>query len=101
MRRTRWISVAVFVGGATLLAGCKSEKPVPSEGAAPKAAPVTPTTSPATTQAAISQKTCPVMGGPIDPKVYTDYQGKRVYFCCPSCIDDFKKDPAKYLAKLK
>jgi YHS domain-containing protein len=98
MRRTTWIPVAVFLGGTALLAGCKSEKPAPDESPAPKAAPAT---APAATQPAISQKTCPVMGGDIDPKVYTDYQGKRIYFCCPSCIDDFKKDPAKYLAKLK
>ena len=50
--------------------------------------------------AAITQKTCPVMGGKIDPNVYTDYNGRRVYFCCPACDKTFKKDPAKYLAKL-
>lgn len=50
--------------------------------------------------AAISQKTCPVMGGKIDPQVSVDYEGKRVYFCCPSCIKTFEKDPKKYLAKL-
>ena len=25
---------------------------------------------------------------------------RRVLFCCEGCVDDFKKDPAKYLAKL-
>lgn len=49
----------------------------------------------------IQQTTCPVMGGKIDPKVYTDHEGRRVYFCCPGCIGTFKKDPQKYLAKLK
>jgi YHS domain-containing protein len=47
------------------------------------------------------QTTCPVMGGKIDKKVFTDYDGKRVYFCCPGCIDTFKKDPAKYLKKMQ
>ncbi len=42
------------------------------------------------------QATCPVMGGTIDKKVYTDHKGKRVYFCCSGCIDVFKKDPEKY-----
>ena len=51
--------------------------------------------------AAIQQTTCPVMGGKIDPKIHTDYEGKQVYFCCPDCIETFKKDPRKYLAKLK
>jgi YHS domain-containing protein len=46
------------------------------------------------------QTTCPVMGGEIDKKVFSDYDGKRVYFCCPGCIDMFKKDPAKYLKVL-
>ena len=49
---------------------------------------------------AISQKTCPVMGGTIDANVYTDDEGRRVYFCCPKCIDKFKKNPAEYIAKL-
>lgn len=47
------------------------------------------------------QKTCPVMGGKIDKSVYTDYEGKRIYFCCPACIPEFKKDPAKYIKKLE
>lgn len=47
------------------------------------------------------QVNCPVMGGKIDKKVYTDYQGKRVYFCCSSCRDEFQKDPEKYIKKLE
>ena len=47
--------------------------------------------------AAIAQKTCPVTGDPIDPKVYIDYNERRVYFCCSACETTFKKDPAKYL----
>lgn len=46
------------------------------------------------------QTTCPVMGGAINKSVYTDYKGKRVYFCCPMCIDTFKKDPEKYMKKM-
>lgn len=48
-----------------------------------------------------AQMTCPVMGGKINKAVYADYEGKRVYFCCASCIDEFKKDPAKYVKKLE
>lgn len=47
------------------------------------------------------QTICPVMGGKIDKKVYADYQGKRVYFCCSSCREEFKKDPDKYIKKLE
>ncbi len=47
------------------------------------------------------QTTCPVMGGKIDKKVFLDYQGKRIYFCCTGCVDDFKKNPEQYLKKLE
>ena len=45
----------------------------------------------------VPQKTCPVMGNPIDTSIYVDYRGKRVYFCCAMCPETFKKDPQKYL----
>ena len=47
------------------------------------------------------QTTCPVMGNPIDKKYYVDYQGKRIYFCCPLCPPKFKADPEKYMKKMK
>jgi YHS domain-containing protein len=49
----------------------------------------------------VPQTTCPVMGGKINKDIYTDYEGKRVYFCCQSCVEQFKKDPAKYVKKLE
>jgi hypothetical protein len=30
----------------------------------------------------------------------TGQPDRVVFFCCDGCIDDFKKEPAKYLAKL-
>lgn len=47
------------------------------------------------------QAACPVMGGKPDPRLFADYQGQRVYFCCPACLELFKKDPEKYLQKLQ
>ena len=47
------------------------------------------------------QTLCPVLGGNVDKKVYVDYQGKRIYFCCQGCDAEFKKDPEKYLKKLQ
>lgn len=47
------------------------------------------------------QTKCPVMGGAVDKSVYLDYEGKRIYFCCAQCRQDFQKDPAKYLKKLE
>ena len=46
------------------------------------------------------QKICPVMEGPINKELYTEYKGKKVYFCCPGCKDKFEKEPEKYLSKL-
>jgi len=48
-----------------------------------------------------NQKMCPVVGGMVNKNIYTDYQGKRIYFCCPPCIPEFKKNPEKYMKKLE
>ncbi|HEX2748243.1 MAG TPA: hypothetical protein VHM91_09625 [Verrucomicrobiales bacterium] len=29
------------------------------------------------------------------------HEGQEIKFCCKPCVGKFKKDPAKYLAKLK
>jgi YHS domain-containing protein len=47
------------------------------------------------------QTVCPVRGDPINKEVFIDYKGNRIYFCCPSCEDTFKKDAEKYLQKMK
>lgn len=46
------------------------------------------------------QTKCPVMGTKLNKDMYTDYKGRRVYFCCAACVVTFKKEPAKYLSKL-
>jgi YHS domain-containing protein len=48
-----------------------------------------------------SQTLCPVLGGNIDKSTYVDYKGQRIYFCCKGCDDEFKKNPEKYLEKMK
>ncbi len=55
--------------------------------------------SPETT-AAITQTVCPVMGVPINKNIYTDYEGRRIYFCCAACKGKFEADPETYLTKL-
>ena len=32
---------------------------------------------------------------------YSDYKGKRYYFCCPGCKPAFDKNPAKYAKMAK
>lgn len=84
---------ALVLAAGLLASGCKepsSQAPAPGGGKSentPEAA-------------APAQKLCPVTGDPIDPKIYIDYQGRRVYFCCEMCPATFKKDPEKYLKKL-
>ncbi len=46
------------------------------------------------------QKMCPIMDAPINKELYTEYKGKKVYFCCPGCKEKFEADPEKYLSKL-
>jgi Cu(I)/Ag(I) efflux system membrane fusion protein len=56
--------------------------------------------TPAVAAPATLQKTCPVMGGPIDPNIFIEYRGRRVYFCCKGCDQKFRENPEQYLAKL-
>jgi len=50
--------------------------------------------------AEIEQTVCPVMGGAINKEIYTDYEGRRIYFCCGACPKMFAANPDKYLAIL-
>lgn len=44
------------------------------------------------------QKTCPVSGDTLkDKTVYSDFEGRRIYFCCAKCKETFAIDPQKYL----
>ncbi len=48
------------------------------------------------------QTRCPVMDGEIAPDASMALPtGQTIYLCCAPCADKFKKDPAKYAAKLR
>jgi hypothetical protein len=47
------------------------------------------------------QRTCPIMGGEVNKDVYYDYQGCRIYACCPACLEKIKADPQAAVAKIK
>ena len=51
----------------------------------------------------VGNKSCPVSGEIIDEenKVTYEYKGKIYNFCCSMCVDEFKKDPEKYIKKLE
>jgi len=53
----------------------------------------------------VGNKICPVSGekigqGGMEPATY-EYEGKIYNFCCPACIEEFKKDPEKYIKKIE
>ncbi len=90
---TTLLVAGLVIGGLILLNGCKNsehEHPAMTAEPAKEAA-----------SAAIEQTMCPVMDGmKINKNVFTEYKGKKVYFCCLDCIDKFKAEPEKYAAKL-
>lgn len=47
------------------------------------------------------QQFCPILGAKVDRSVFADYDGKRVYFCCPACVSRFKEDPAKVVQQMQ
>ena len=50
----------------------------------------------------VGNKICPVLGNPVaaggvgEAAVKFEWNGKIYNFCCPMCIEEFKKDPEKY-----
>jgi YHS domain-containing protein len=79
------LGIAVVIGAGVMGIATAAE----AEGAAPAAQP------------AKLQTTCPVMGGEINRNLYVDYEGKRIYVCCKTCLGTLQKDPAKYIKKLE
>jgi len=106
-----WRSMVV-VGGLVVcaglvLAGCGQQKPAdehaghdhgPQAASTAKAHP--PEAGGSAAKEEITQKVCPVMGGKINPNLFVEHKGRKVYFCCAGCSDKFEADPDKYLAKL-
>jgi len=84
--------ISLLLVGLIMLNGCKKSEPETAEPSGTE-----------TVQAAlatIEQTTCPVMAGAINKELYTEYKGKKVYFCCPGCKEKFEEEPEKYIAKL-
>jgi YHS domain-containing protein len=44
---------------------------------------------------------CPVLGGKASKDFSYTYKGKTYYFCCAMCVAEFKKNPEKYLSRIK
>lgn len=51
----------------------------------------------------VGNKFCPVSGEEIkeEEAVKVEYEGKIYNLCCKMCVEEFKKDPEKYIKKLE
>ncbi len=97
--------ISLLLVGLIMLNGCKKSEPAPSETSADTMQEMQEHAAmmdkPAEAVAAVlEQTTCPVMGGAINKAIFTEYKGKKVYFCCSPCEEKFKQEPGKYIAKL-
>jgi YHS domain-containing protein len=104
---TMLLATGILLVGLFMLNGCKKDEPKPAETTTSQMQDMkghglaSMTDKPIeAVAAAIEQKTCPVMGNPINKDLFVEYKGKKVYFCCPECIEKFKAEPEKYIAKL-
>ena len=84
-----FLLVCLSLTALTVANGCKK-----------KSEPATSAETEQKTQAVIEQTICPVMAGPINKDIYTEYKGKKVYFCCSGCKEKFEQAPEQYLSKL-
>lgn len=99
----------LLVVGLMAVNGCKKSEPEPTtpvalktENAVDAAAETTKDAKEAVDKVVSTdeQTVCPIMGQPVNKELYTEYKGKKVYFCCAGCEEKFKQAPEQYLAKL-
>ena len=84
------VAASLLIGGATIVTAADKPKG--------------PTTKPSTTQPSKPvNKWCAVEGKDhdVDPKVTVVYKGKTIGFCCKDCVEEFEKDPEKYVKKME
>ena len=101
--RTMLLVTGIFLVGLIMLNGCKKEEPAATETKMEHEGHEKMSMAKETVEAAaakIEQTTCPVMGSPINKAIFVEYEGKKVYFCCPPCKEKFSQEPEKYIAKL-
>lgn len=83
------LGLVALIVSLTLLTGCGAkEDPHAGHQAAHTASDV------------VEQTMCPIMDAPINKNLFVEYEGKKVYFCCPGCSEEFNKNPEKYLPSL-
>ncbi len=69
----------------------------------PKASPTTKPSAATQPAGKAVNKFCAVEGKDhdIDPKVTVVYKGKVIGFCCRDCVEEFEKDPEKYVKRME
>ena len=102
--KAMFILISLLSVGLIMLNGCKKSEPAPSDTSDTmqemQEHVAMMSESAKEVVSAIEQTTCPVMGGAINKAIFTEYKGKKVYFCCSPCEEKFKEEPDKYIAKL-
>ncbi len=91
--------VISFVSACIFQTSCK---PAKSPGAVHET--VVPATSTSSSNKPYPLDVCLVSGeklGEMGTPIELIYEGQQLKFCCKDCVPKFKKDPAKYLLKLK
>ena len=97
----KMLLVAALVVGLSMTAfvGCKKSSDVSSKG---DDAPPAITFQDGAQKFFDYQYECPVDGGkPLDPDLYVDVDGKRIYFDSQECVDEFKNNQEEYVQKLE
>jgi len=103
--KKRCLMTVLLVGGflfvgLIMLNGCGKDEPPPKD-VNDVNSETSMTTEKGQEVAGTEQATCPVMEGkPINKAIFTEYKGKKVYFCCKGCDVKFNAEPEKYIAKL-
>lgn len=105
----RTLLVAFVAALMLTLVACDGGSESTPTPAGPPAIPAVPATQPATPDAASSKAdgypidVCILSGeklGSMGDPIVMNHEGTEVRLCCAGCVDEFKKNPAKYVAKL-
>ncbi|MCU0225500.1 MAG: hypothetical protein MUF27_15840 [Acidobacteria bacterium] len=98
-RRSARLALAAALAAALLLAAPHARA---ADDGAPAAAPSSDTAAVPAGLPAGANTMCPVLPDePVDPEIWVDYQGRRVYLCCQRCKKKFLESPDEYLAALE
>jgi YHS domain-containing protein len=92
------LSLALLAGIAAYVSAENTTQPSSQPSSEPSSQPATKTSDAGT----VNQFCAVEKEHKVDPKAKTYvYNGKTIGFCCSDCVDEFKKNPEKYMASLK